>query len=254
LQKNIALIALVAISAFALLYTPVRGTLTEMVYAVAPHVWGTADAGSSVWNSFVTNFRDKNSLESENMTLHADVLRMQAQILDRNLLAEKVNNLEAMLGRVQSDNRVAANILAGPGLSPYDTLVVDAGNDQGVAIGNMVVYAGSGVIGEVVETTGASSKIKLYSSPGEEHLVTIGANSIPAKALGKGMGNFETKVPEGSGVALGDNVLSLKGGLILGVVSLIEEKPALPFARVFFRAPFNISEIRSVEIIIDKRP
>lgn len=252
-RKNIALVALVAISAFALLYTPLRSALTEGVYSVAPKIWNIGDASGSAWGTFITNFRNKDVLEKENTMLHLDVSRMQAQVLDRNLLAEKVTKLEEALGRVRGDDRVVAFVLAGPGMSPYDTLVIDAGGDQGISVGNMVVYAGSGVIGEVVEISPLSSKVKLYSSPKEEHLVTIGSHYIPVLAVGRGMGNFESKVPQDSAVAVGDKVVSVKGNYIFGIISLIEEKPAEPVKRIFFRLPFNITEIHSVEVIVDKQ-
>ncbi|MBI5078048.1 MAG: hypothetical protein HZB11_01605 [Candidatus Yonathbacteria bacterium] len=252
-RKHRAFVVLIVVSALALFYAPVRNALTQAVYTVAPGVWGIGKASSSAWNSFITNFLVKDALVAENDLLRSDVSRMQAQVLDRNLLGEKVNKLEEALGRAQEDNRVVAYVLAGPGLSPYDTLIVDAGTDNGVALGNTVVYAGSGVIGEVVEVTLATSKIKLYSSPGVEHLVGIGGQSIPSRAFGKGMGNFEAKVPEGSAVAPGDAVVSLKSGLLLGIVSSIEGESSLPFVRIFFRVPFNITEIRSVEIVVDKR-
>lgn len=251
-RKNIALIALVVISIFSLLYMPLRGALTDALYVIAPKMWGIGGATHNMWDSFVTNFRSKEALVVENDALHTDVLRMQAQVLDRNLLEEKVNKLEEALGRAQGDNRVVAYVLAGPGQSPYDTLVVDAGEDNGLALGDKVVYAGSGVIGEVIEVSRATSKVRFYSAPGEEHMVVIGSSAIPAKALGKGMGNFETKVPQGSEVALGDKVRTLQGGLLLGTISSVEKEPSLPFARVLFRLPFNITEIGSVEIIVDK--
>ncbi len=244
---------LVGIGVFALSYTPVRGALTNVVYSVAPKIWGIGGTAHDVLTSFAVNFRSKDALVIENNTLRSDIDRMQAQVLDRNLLAEKVIKLEEALGRTQSDDRVLAYVLAGPGLSSYDTLVLDAGEENGITTGDMVVYAGVGAIGEIVETSTASSKVKLFSTPGEEHFVSIGAQSVPAKATGKGMGNFEAKVPQDSMVSLGDNVISLKGGLILGTVSLVEEKPAEPFKRVLFRTPFNITWIRSVEIIIGKR-
>lgn len=247
--KNIALIALFAVSAFALLYSPVRTSLAEGAYTAAVSVWDFGDTASNTWNSFITNFRSKEVLVTENKTLHEEVSRMQAQVLDRNLLAEKVATLEEALGRVRSDDRVVATVLAGPGLTPYDVLLVDAGTEQGISVGNMVVYAGSGVVGEIIESTPVSSKVKLLSSPGEEHAVIVGSHAIPVLAVGRGMGNFEAKVPQDSTVLVGDNVLLAKGSLILGVVSLVEEKPAEPFKRIFFRLPFNITEVQSVEVI-----
>lgn len=252
-RKNIALIALIAISAFALLYAPLRATLTEAVYSVAPSVWGVGGNAEGAWTSFLTSFKDKDALVNENETLKETISIMETKVLDRNLLAEKVTKLEEALGRARSDDRVVANVLVGVGRSPYDTLVIDAGEEEGVNTGNMVVYSGSGVIGEVVETTPYSAKIKLYSSPGEEHRVTVGSHYIPVLAVGRGMGNFEAKVPQDSAVSVGDNVVTVKGNLIIGTVSLIEEKPAEPIKRIFFRVPFNITEIQSVEVIVGKR-
>lgn len=252
-RKNIALVALVAISAFALLYTPLRSALTQAVYSVAPSLWGAGGNAESALGAFLVNFKEKDGLVRENETLNETISMMETKVLDRNLLAEKVTKLEEALGRTQSDDRVVANVLVGVSRSPYDTLVIDAGEEEGINKGNMVVYSGSGVIGEVVETTPYSAKIKLYSSPGEEHRVTVGSHYIPVLAVGRGMGNFEAKVPQDSAVSVGDNVVTVKGNLILGAVSLIEVKPAEPIKRIFFRVPFNITEIQSVEVIVGKR-
>lgn len=248
-RKHIAPIALVAVCALALLIPPVRDALTQTVYTVVPGVWSVGDTVARIGGSFVVNFRDKEALLQENESLIALSDRMQAQVLDRNLLAEKVTKLEEALGRAGVDDRVVANVLAGPGRSPYDILIIDAGVDEGVSIGDRVVYAGSGVIGEIVEIEQNSSKVKLYSFPNEEHAVLVGTHALPANASARGMGNFEAKVPQNSKVAIGDDVVSAKGNLLLGVVSLVEEKPAEPFKRIYFRLPFNISEIRSVEVL-----
>jgi len=252
-RKNITLIALFAVSAFVLLYAPVRSVFTRALYIGAPKIWNVGDVTHSMWNALVSNFYEKSALAKENSALRADVSRMQAQVLDRNLLDEKMKSLEETLGRAQGDNRVVAYVLARPGVSPYDTLVVDAGADNGIAVGDVVVYAGSGAIGEIVEITDASAKVKLYSSPKEEHLVTVGLHNIPVVAEGRGMGNFDAKVPQDSIVAVGDNVVLSKGGYVMGIISLVEAIPAEPMKRIFFRTPFNISEIRSVEILINKR-
>lgn len=252
-SKNITLVALVAISFFVLLFTPIRNTLTDAVYVVAPSVWGVGGKVTGVWNFIAANITSKETLLKENETLHIEIDRMQAQVLDRNLLAEKVTKLEEALGRARSDDRVAAEVVVGPGRSPYDTLVIDAGSEEGIKNGDAVVYAGSSIIGEIIEVSPFSSKVKLYSSPGEEHLVIVGTYNFPVTAFGRGMGNFEAKVPQDGAIALGDNVVSVKEGLILSTISLVEEKPAEPFKRIFFREPFNITEIRSVEVIVSGR-
>ncbi|OHA83870.1 MAG: hypothetical protein A2937_00885 [Candidatus Yonathbacteria bacterium RIFCSPLOWO2_01_FULL_47_33b] len=248
-RRFFTLAALVLVSFLVLSAGPVRGVLSRAVYSTAPGLWELGGNIEGSWNAFWGEFRLKRSLVHENETLKEEVSRMQAQVLDRNLLEDRVLALEEKLGRAGSDVRVSANVLAGPGRSLYDTLIIDAGTEQGILVGDRVVYVGAGVIGTVVETYPASAKVRLFSSPGEETAVVIGGQSIPAVAHGRGMGNFEAKVPQGSLVAIGDNVLIPGGNMILGVVGATEEKPAEPFMHVFFRTPFNISAISSVEVI-----
>ncbi len=253
-RKSIVFWVIIGISVFALSFAPVRGVFTRMIYFVTPGIWSTKDSVANTWDSLTANFHSKDILQNENASLSAEVNRLQAQILDRNLLAEKVIRLEESLGRVRSDDRVVAGVLAGPGRSPYDTIVVDAGAEEGVKVGDTVVYAGSGVVGEIIETTPETSKVKLFSYPGEDHTVVVGPRSIPVVARGRGMGNFEAKLPENSPVEVGDQVLTFKEGLILGTVALIEEKQAEPVKKIYFRSAFNITEMRSVEVIITKQP
>lgn len=247
-RKNIILSVFVVVSIFFLLYSPIRKSLTQGVHNVATVMGGIGSSVSDTLNSIVTNFKTKDSLVAENDVLNEALSIMSAQILDRNLLVERVARLEEALGRSSGDNRVVARVLVGPGRSPYDTLVIDAGNENGVNVGDLVVYAGSGIIGEIIEATSSSAKIKIYSSPGEEKLATVGTQHLPVTAYGRGMGNFEATVPQDSTVAIGDTVVT-KENLILGTVTIIEEEPANPFKRIFFRVPFNITEINIVEVI-----
>lgn len=249
-RTKITLLAIIFICAFSLLYKPVRLWLTDTLYSVAPSIFRLSGSVGNLGSSFVTNFRDKQALVYENAMLRAENDRMQAQVLDRNLLQERVAKLEAVLGRGSSDNRVVADVVAGFGKLPYDMLVVDAGQDQGIQSGDLVVYAGTGVIGSVAEATTNSAKIKLFSSPGEEYYVLIGTHAIPATARGKGDGNFEAKVPQGGAVVVGDTVVVSRGNLILGKVQSIEQKPGVPFNTVFFRSSFNPTEIRTIEVIL----
>ncbi len=252
-RKNIVLAVLVLVSAFVLLYGPVRGAISQTIHTGAPAVWRFGGAFGDTLNSFLGGFQSKRSLVLENNTLKEEVNRMQANMLDRNILKERVIRLEEAFGRMGEDNRVVADVLAGPGWSPYDTLIIDAGAENGIMVGDRVVYAGAGVIGEIAELYDTASKVKLYSSHGEEYEVFVGQQSIPSVAKGRGMGNFEVKVPHGSLVIVGDEVLMPNGNLILGIVGSVEEDRILPFIRVLFRTTFNIAEVRSVEVIVNKR-
>ena len=237
---------------FSLLYRPVRELISQTIYAQASAVWKFGGVVGDTWNGFWGSFRSSGSFIKDNDTLKEEINRMQAEVLDRNLLSERVTKLEEMLGRKGEDNRVVAQVLSDVAHSPYDVLVIDAGSEQGVSVGDQVVYAGAGVIGEIVEVYNTSAKVKFFSSPERERAVQIGTRGIPGLARGRGMGNFETKVPQGSSVSVGDEVRLPGNALILGIVGAVDEKPAQPFVRVLFRTTFNIAEIRSVEVLVKK--
>lgn len=253
-RKSIIFTGIIFLCIIILLYSPTRGVISRIIYKGAPFIFYVENTIVLNFKEFLGSFRAKDSLVKENMNLREEIARMQTQVLDRNLLQEKVQMLEEVSGRKGMDNRVVAEVLASPGQSPYDTLIVDAGGDVGVRPGDLVVYAGASVIGRVAEVYPSSAKIALFSSPQEtEIVVLVGASKLPVKARGRGMGNFETKVPEGSIVALGSEVLLAENpATILGIVGSVEKKEPNPFLRVLFRTPFNIAEIGQVEIMVSK--
>lgn len=233
---------------FVLSYDPLQGAISQGVYRVAPRVWEIGKEASDAKNSFIGAFAFKRTLVKENELLRDEISRMRAEVLDRGLLKERVAKLEAMLGRENSGERVVANVLAGPGRSPYDTYIIDVGEDHHIALGDRVVYAGASVIGEISEVHTSSSKVKLFSSPDGEIAVRIGTTTIPSVAKGRGMGNFEARVPQGSVVAPGENVITSEN-LILGVIGAVIADEAMPFVRVLFSTPFNVTGVEMVEVI-----
>ncbi len=250
-ERSILFILIILISIFVLLYNPVRGAISKVVYGVAPGVWKSGFVISDKVASFFSGFRSNVNISNENKLLREQVIRIEKQIHEQNFLREEVLGLSQALGRPLVDKRVKANVIVGQGRSPYDTLIIDAGTEHGIRAGDSVVYASVGLIGTIVEAYPSSSKAKLFSSPGDEVPVFIGAQSVPTKAKGRGMGNFEAQVPQGSKINIGEEVRSMpQGNLFLGIVGAVEENPAEPFVRVLFRTSFNITEIESVEVLV----
>lgn len=250
-RRIIVLTTVLLLGIFSLLYTPMRSWLTQVVFSAgsAPLSLGNTVGDNS--NSFLGGFRFKESLAYENAMLRAENSRMQALVLDRNLLQERVAKLEESLGRSRNDNRVVADVVVGIGQSFYDTVILDVGSDHGVQNGDSVVFAGSSLVGQIIEVSATTAKMKFYSSPGEEYAALLGPHSILATVHGRGNGNFDAKIPENSDLVVGDKVTVSKGNLILGMVTEIEKTPGVPFATVFFRMPFNLTEIRTVEVLVN---
>jgi len=223
----------------------------KIAQSVATPLWSGGNAVGAYFENILHSFTEKQNLIAENVRLKKEIEEMSLKILDRNLLWEENLELrERTGGEVYDELKVVGHILAGPGRMAYDTLVVDVGSNSGIETGDVVLYANSIVIGEVAEVFPSSSKLKLYSSPGETLEVVVGLDAIPTEAIGRGAGNFEIKLPRDTQVLLGDPIRIPSRFLrMAGVVEHIEVLPNDPFKTILFKNPVNIFEIEWVEIV-----
>lgn len=208
--------------------------------------------GAAVFPSisrFVEGFREKQSLLDDIAQLTKERDDARTLLYDRQALADENTELKKMLGRSTSHTSIVASVLERPPVSPYDTLLIDAGESEGVALGDSVV-SGPFRIGTVESVFGHSAKVKLLSSPGETTNVLIGSTKIVAEAIGKGGGNFEADIPRDISVSVGD-VVSLPGlfGSHTGVVDAVTVRPTDTLQSISFRLPLNLFELSLVEVV-----
>ncbi|OHA78961.1 MAG: hypothetical protein A3B07_01545 [Candidatus Yonathbacteria bacterium RIFCSPLOWO2_01_FULL_43_27] len=249
IRKKIAIGAgILFVGILVILISPLRNSFTQLLHIAGPQMWETGENVGNAGSSFIGAFASKRTMVEENVLLREENSRLRAEVLDRNLLKEKNVTLEKILGREHREQRIVANVLAGPPRSSYDTLIIDVGDDHLIASGDRVVYAGSGVVGEVSEVYSHSSKVKLLSFPGQKISVLLGTSTMPIIAEGRGMGNFEAHVPRESLVHEGDEVIT-PDDLIIGIIGAVVRDDTLPYVRVLFLTPFNITEMKTVEVL-----
>ena len=160
-------------------------------------------------------------------------------------------DLKNILGRKNnSQKEILATILAKPFFSPYDTLVIDLGSADGIAVGDQVIALGNTYIGKISEVYSHSSKVTLYSSSGETIDVLVGTSTVEKTATGMGGGNFSLQMPVGSNVNIGDPIIipSISAN-IFSTVEKIDSEPTDSFETVLFKNPVNISELQYVEVV-----
>lgn len=197
---------------------------------------GTAD-------SALTNMRSKTDLLNENAQLNQKVQEQAAAILLNQTLQAENNELKTAFGRENHRDVLLVATLSAPGVSAYDTVIIDAGTDLGVKRNAPVYFSSTTAAGYILETYASTALVQLYSHPGEEVAVYTGEKRFFTKATGQGSGNFIVKLPHDSGVKEGDLIM-VPGtpALILGSVGVIETDIAksLQVARV--RSPYNASQ------------
>ena len=203
------------------------------------------------WRAVAPIVRVRESFSgTEVAELRAELASSTAALSDRNLLYAEVLDLRERLGRTdRSGTRILASVLMRPPWTPYDTLLVDAGENLGVKVGAFVSAGGQGLVGHVSEVYGNTARVELFSAPGASYQALL-RGTVPIAVEGLGGGSLQTLVPAGTQVAVGDTISfpGLLGGIV-ALVSATEAKEGESFTVIYMTLPVNPQELRYVEIL-----
>jgi len=223
----------------------------NFIFSTALPFWRIKDA----FTSFVSNnsnlFRSKTDLISENNSLKQQIEKDKLDLMLKSLLNDENSDLKSVLNRKDLNTKsILSAVLIKPSFSPYDTLIIDAGSNENVSVGENVTALGNAFIGYISEVYPNSSKVVLYSSPGEKVNVLLGNSNIEEQALGIGGGNFSVEVPREIDIKEGDSIVipSISTN-IFGTVEKVEYKESDAFQKVIFKNPTNISELKWVLVV-----
>jgi len=201
-------------------------------------------------HSFFSIFAFKKTLYEENDSLKREAEALRLRLISADELLSENSELKNILGRIGDKEVVLSAVLSKPNLSPYDSLIIDVGKKLDVKIGSLVMVDGDIAIGTIVNVYPNSSKVELFSSPGNYMDVLLGEENITVSAKGKGSGNFEIELPRDIAVGIGDIVsVSDLGIKILGTVEYIEKEPSNPFQIILFKNPVNMNSLKWVQVV-----
>ena len=248
LSKQILTVCAVIVAA-GLIYAFAPRFIGNIAFTVARPVFIAKNYVGGEFEKVRTLFQDKEQLARQNASQRQELDEAKIALQSLDTYKQENEQLKEMLGRTVGEKRTLANILERPPHSLYDTLILDAGESNGIAVGDKVL-AGDFVLGRIREVYANYSKATLLSSSGEKNHVLIGQTNIEAEALGRGAGNFIVKLPKEINAAEGD-VIKLPGlkPKFLGNVLHIEQTPTGSFQFIFFELPLNINNLRWVEIL-----
>ncbi|MEK7179174.1 MAG: rod shape-determining protein MreC [Patescibacteria group bacterium] len=192
----------------------------------------------------------KKTLIKDNEALREENAAFRVSLLGYSIIKKENEELRSLLGRTGLyHTRILSAVLSKPPRAPYDTLIIDVGTEDGISQGDRVFAFRDVAIGTVVLADESASKVKLFSSPGEDIDVVVGDDHIAAIAHGRGGGNFELRLPRGVHSAAGDPIVFPSMGIeIAGVVEYVESDPSSSFQTVIFKSPVNMFELRFVEV------
>lgn len=184
--------------------------------------------------------------------LRAEQLALDNEILmnENRILQTENDSLRSVLGTgARSSGGIIASIVARPPMSPYDTLIVAAGAEDGV-MANMEAFASGGVpIGVVRTVSSRYSEVILFSAWGVTTQGWIGKDRIPVELSGGGGGTFQTSLSRAAAVAEGDSVyLPGPGQLPMGRVLRIDDDVSSPSVTLRIVPFVNFFSLGTVEL------
>jgi cell shape-determining protein MreC len=226
-----------------------------------PVLVGGNNAGGKL-GSLGAYFVSKGSLSRENEALRLKLGELEAKILNHDALLAENEILKEIIGRQKEDRPfILAVILSKPNQTAYDTLLVDAGEKNGVKVGDMVFAMGDIPIGRVGATTPSTATIILFSSSLERTQAVISdvgrledgrptsESSILYELVGRGGGNFEMILPRDVILEVGDQAI-LPGmyPYVVATVETIISDPRDSFTKALFVSPVNIQGLKFVQV------
>jgi cell shape-determining protein MreC len=224
--------------------------LRTAVFEIGRPVWFVSNKIETTFASTVALFRSKQSLLNENQVLQNTLASMSAE--NHTVSALQATNA-ALLGLNESSStpRLLAGVLVAPPETPYDTLIIDRGSEDGIALHDRVFASENIALGVISGVNRHTSEVLLFSAPNVATPVTllVATSSIALSAIGQGGSNFILTVPRGTEIATGTPII-LRGSatVLLGTVGEAFEKPADSFETVLAVSPVALRSLRFVEV------
>lgn len=206
-------------------------------------------AGNLFWKLAAPVLALRNSVSNTDASqLRAELASTSAALADRNAVYVENVQLKQLLGRTPGNHTTLGAILQRPPGIPYDTLVIDIGKNGGVTPGALVFAGGSSVIGTVSDVYDTTSRVVLFSAPGESYQASL-VGGTPISLTGQGAGSMSGEVPSGTPVSAGEAV-TLPGivSAFAGSVSYINQESGASFITVYVQLPVNLFTLRYVEV------
>jgi cell shape-determining protein MreC len=227
----------------------------NLLFSVGSPLWDFKNIVSNFYSDNIGLLSSKVSLLKENSLLKQQVETSNQDKVLYDLIKKENEDLKSTLGRISPSQKLLLSaVLVKPFLSAYDTLIIDVGLEDNVVVGDKVLANGNTYIGYVSEVYNSTSKVVLYSSPGEKTKVLIGSNNIEKEAEGLGNSNFRVQVPREIDVKEGDSIVfpSITTN-IFGIVEKVEFKESDSFQNILFKNPVNIAELKWVQVLLSNK-
>ncbi len=248
-RRLMALTALVILLILIDLVT--GGSVRSMVRSFTAAIWARSEnVRASISDSgYFTTHR---ALAGENARLREENAQYREKAAAYGVLLEENAQLRAALSLAGQRAGLTAPIVSSFKSSPYGSFLIGAGENDPIAVGDLVLTQGGFVVGVVSEVLAKTSSVQGVFSAGETTDALIGNTAVVI--TGDGGGNAHAGVPRGVEVKEGDPVVApTYGGRAIGIVGRVESSPTSADQRVYIRLPVNLTSLRYIFVLHESR-
>ena len=212
------------------------------------------------WKMFTPVFRISYALEKASHAIFisfsdtAKLALRNEELASENLaLANEnqalVQKMKSISGLSTDARGIIAGVVARPPESPYDTLVLSAGSNDGVILG-MEAFGEGGVPLGVVSTVFASfSRVTLFSAPDVTINGWVGENNLPLIIKGTGGGTMTASIARSSNIVVGDTVFAPGPGMLpLGSIVRVDNETTSPSVTLRIMPSVNLFSIAWISL------
>lgn len=177
----------------------------------------------------------------------AEAERTRYQAIVYQTVVDQYEALKQEAGQRSEDAFMTAQVIARPPKTHYDTLLLAAGSDDGVRVGDRV-EAERVLLGEVSAVSAGTATVSLFSTPGSERDVRVGEPSAIVILSGQGGGAFEASIPTTVLMKAGDVAVDEATGLVVALVGSVTHAPTDVAAVVRLSLPVALSTLTEVSL------
>jgi rod shape-determining protein MreC len=226
-----------------------------LAFAMSPFAEAINGVGREV-RSVVDAAAEIDRLRRENAALASENERLEQQNRGLEALAVENEQLTAILAIRNSleHETVAARVIARELADVSRVVMIDAGTEDGLEIGDVVVGAGGALVGRVTELGASAARVTLINDPASTVIGLIVASRATGEVAGDLGGILVMdKIDATQQVDLGDEVVT--AGISLGEAIRSPYPPGLVIGRVIdvVRDPNAVVQTAFVEAAIDLR-
>lgn len=212
--------------------------------------WFVKEKSVNMGQFFSGFFSFKSSLIKENNAQKEELNNLRMLKVDYENLLKESSELKDQFGINISNRKIISQILSKPPQSPFDTLVIDVGVEDGVALDDKVYISDTIIVGKIAEVTQKTSIVKLFSSGGEEIEVTSSRTGANFLIKGSGGANFSLEVPKETDIVWGDTFMYPgENSSNIATVYFVDTNSQSSFKTVNLRYPVNIFQSKRVFVL-----